>query len=117
MATKNSVTAGDYIDRPVMISGKKMYIKDKGILGKKIMLGKDTIESYEVVGTEDYGKAGSAVARGAIGAALLGPVGIAAAASAKKKGITMLAIQFKDGKRSLLELDQDYIKQFTRVMF
>lgn len=116
MALKNSVTAGDYADRLVNISGKKMYIKD-GMFGKKIYLSKETIESYEVVSEENYGMAGSAVARGAVGAALLGPVGIAAAASAKKKGLTMIAVQFKDGKRSLLELDQDYIKQFTRVMF
>ncbi len=43
-------------------------------------------------------KAGSAIARGVVGGALLGPVGLLAAASAKKNGYLDLIIHYKSGR-------------------
>lgn len=84
---------------------------------KKIPLDKTTVESYEVIGEESQTSATSAVARGAIGAALLGPVGLTAALSAKKKGLHTIALQFKNGKRSLAEVDDEIYKILVRDLF
>jgi hypothetical protein len=82
-----------------------------------VVLDKNTVDSYEVIGEESQTSATSAVARGALGAALLGPVGMAAALSAKKKGLYTVAIQFKDGKRSLLEIDDAIYKALVKILF
>jgi len=75
------------------------------------------ITNYEVLDASSTKSATSAVTRGAIGAALLGPVGLAAALSAKSNDVYLIAIQWRDGKRSLLELDGKYYKEFLRIMF
>ena len=136
---KNTVTAGDYNGFWVQMNGSKvLLVKPTGILmglcklflaictigislfftrSRKIPIDKTTVDSYEVIGEESSTSASSAVARGALGAALLGPVGIAAALSAKKKGMYTLAIQFKDGKKSLLEVDDAVYKMLVKVLF
>lgn len=68
--------------------------------------------------TDDQRKsAASGIARGAIGAALLGPVGLLAGLSAKNKGTYNVAIKFKDGKNSLVEIDDKVYKTLVKVMF
>jgi len=136
---KNTVTAGDYNGFWVQLNGSKvLLVKPTGILmgfcklllaictigislfftqSRKIPIDKTTVDSYEVIGEESSTSASSAVARGALGAALLGPIGIAAALSAKKKGVYTLAIQFKDGKKSLLEVDDAAYKMLVKVLF
>ena len=49
--------------------------------------------------------------------ALLGSAGLAAGLSAKKNGIYTVAIQFKDGKRSLLEVDDKIYKAIISKTF
>ena len=51
------------------------------------------------------------------GVALLGGVGILAGLSAKNKGIFTIAIQWKDGKKSLIEIDDKLYKKFINEMF
>ncbi len=85
---------------------------------KKIKLNKDTVESYEVITDEHRKSAASGVGRGIIGGALLGPVGmIGGALSAKSKGVYQVAIQFKDGNKSLLEVDDTIYKTLVRTLF
>lgn len=75
------------------------------------------INPYDVI-TEDTRKsAASGIARGAVGAALLGPVGLLAGLSAKNKSTVTVAVRFKDGKNSLLEMDDKVYKNFVRAMF
>jgi hypothetical protein len=57
------------------------------------------------------------VVRGVIGSALLGPIGIAAALSAKKKGLHTVALQFRDAKKSLLEINDDVYKILVQGLF
>ena len=142
---KNIVTAGDYKDGFVRMDIKvskanKIYIvKPRGFFAglgvlllavctigisliftsrnRKIPINKSTVDSYELIGEETQTSATSAVARGAIGAALLGPVGIAAALSAKQKGLHTVALQFKDGKRSLIQVDSNIYKSLVENLF
>ena len=118
MGTKNTVTAGDYKGRVIEPGINKPFIRDGSFgFGKKIFINKENVLEYEIIGEEVSTSATSAVVRGAIGAALLGPAGIAVALSAKKKGIHTLAIQFKDGKRSLVEVDNTIFKSIQQLMF
>lgn len=118
-STKNTVIAGDYEKKQVYLestlSGKKAVIKAGFV--KKIYLDKSTVESYEVVDESSRKSAASAVGRAAVGGFLLGPVGLAAALSAKSKGIHTVAIQFKDGSRSLLEVDDKIYKAIVTKVF
>ena len=138
---KNTVTAGDYKDYFVQLMGGVVQIVKPGSIivfllkaflalitigislfftrskNRIVVLDKNTVGSYEVIGEESQTSATSAVARGALGAALLGPVGMAAALSAKKKGLYTVAIQFKDGKRSLLEIDDAIYKALVKILF
>lgn len=114
---KNRVIAGDYAGKQVLGGG----IAQAGIsLGfvKQLYLNKMTVESYELITDEHRKSAKSGVARGLVGGALLGPVGmLAGGLSAKSKGIYQVAIQFKDGKRSLLEVDDKIYKAIIQACF
>ena len=119
MAAKNKVIAGDYEKKKVSLestlSGKRAII-EAGVF-KKVALDKNTVESYEVVDESSRKSAASAVGRAAVGGFFLGPVGLAAALSAKSKGIHTIAIQFKDGTRSLLEVDDKIYRAIITKVF
>ena len=122
MGTKNTVTAGDYKGGRVELKVKftknnEVVIIKPGFIGGKVPIDTQHVASYEVIDTESRTSATSAVARGAIGAALLGPIGIAAALSAKKKGLHTIAIQFKDGKNSMIEVDNEIYKTLIQNLF
>lgn len=115
IGAKNRVIAGDYMGKSVTaVAGAVQICVDFKTL---IPLDKFEVESYDVI-TEDTRKsAASGVARGAVGAALLGPVGMLAGLSAKNKSTITVAIRFKDGKNSLLEVDEKIYKKFVQSMF
>ncbi len=122
MGTKNTVTAGDYkggqLEWKVRITKANEVILHKpGAFAGKFTLDATTVASYEVIDSESKTSAASAIARGGLGAALLGPVGIAAALSAKKKGLYTIALQFTDGKSSLIEVDKDIYKTLVENLF
>lgn len=101
----SKVIAGDYEGNTIMTVGKKATIDLS--LFKSIELNGDTIESMEIV-TEKNFDAMSGVLRGFVGGAILGPAGLLAGLSARK-GTRTVVINFKDGKRSLVQLkDKDY---------
>ena len=115
MGAKNMVIAGDYIGKGVSRIGGvvQIYLDRKNY----ILLDKYEIDSYDVITEETTKSAASGVARGAVGAALLGPVGLLAGMSAKNKGVYTIAIRFKDGKKSLIEVDEKIYKEFIKAMF
>ena len=77
-----------------------------------------TVDSYELITDEHRKSAASGIARGLVAGALVGPVGLLAGGlSAKTKGIYQVAIQFKDGKRSLVEVDDKVYKAIVRACF
>lgn len=112
MGAKNKVVAGDYMGNMVMttISGAIIAIG----FTKREYINSSTVDYYEVVDSERSISGTSVIGRGALGGLLLGPVGLLAAATAKKKGIHTIAIQFKDGKKSVIEVDEKIYKQVIR---
>jgi len=119
MAASNTVTSGDYSGCRVWLIGGQISLYDKSsFTGTKIRtISRREVDSYEVLDESQKKSAGSAVTRGAVGALLLGPVGIAAALSAKSKGTYLVAIRWKDDKKSLIEIDDKTYKEFVKIMF
>lgn len=108
--------AGDYAGKQVLGGGVSQASISLGFL-KQIYLNKTTIQEYEVLTDEHQKSAASGIARGAVGALLLGPVGLLAGMSAKDKGIYTIAIKFKDGKNSLIEVDDKIYKSIVQSCF
>ena len=99
----NKVIAGDYTGRSVSSAWGSTYI----VLGAGKMknLDKGTVDEYEVI-TEDHRKSAvSGITRGLVGGVLLGPVGLLGGLSAKNKGTYQVAIKWKNGGKSLVEID------------
>lgn len=116
MNARNKVIAGDYEGRGIIaVLGQVSIVVG---FGKNYYLTKDVVDSYELITDEHRKSAASGVARGLVGGALLGPVGmLAGGLSAKNKGIYQMAIQFKDGKRSLIEIDDKIYKAIIKILF
>jgi len=118
LAINNQATAGDYKGWVLYIDGKnRAFISELKLFGsKKVYINEDTVESYEVIGADSNVSTASAATRGAVGYALLGPLGIAAALTAKKKGIHTIAINFTDGKNCVIETDNNMYQSITSIL-
>lgn len=113
---KNKVIAGDYEGLAVARTMSGAYIMLS--FSKLYYLNQDSVENYELITDEHRKSATSGIARGLVGGALLGPVGmLAGGLSAKSKGIYQIAIQFKDGKKSLIEVDDKIYKSIIKECF
>lgn len=111
----NTVIAGDYINGVILDEFDKLVI---GVTNDFAVINAKTVKAYELVNEESNKSAASGVARGIVGGALLGGVGaIAGAASAKEKGTYQVAVEFVDGKKSLLKLDNKAYQTLTKVCF
>jgi hypothetical protein len=119
MAARNKVIAGDYENFKVGGYNRNgaFVITPFSQGWDSIYMNKRTVEMYEVLSEEKIKSGTSAVLRGGMGALLLGPVGLLAGLSAKNKGIHVIAIFWKDGKQSLIEVDDDLYKVFLQGMF
>ena len=89
MSAKNRVISGDYAGKQIVGGGISQAGIVMGIV-KKIFLNSTTVESYEVLG------------------------GVAGAVS--KNGYQVKII-FKDGKKSLLEVDEKIYKAIVQACF
>lgn len=111
---------GDY-KGDVYISGRDdcLYIDTGSFLpGKKIFINKKTVAFYDVIDEKSNKSFSSGVVRGAVGAAVFGPLGgIAGAASAKNKSKYTVSVQFRDGRSSLLELDDRSYQLLVRSLY
>lgn len=115
MGAKNKVIAGDYEGKNIGVGNNCAYISLKFL--EDLCITNNTVESYEVIDQNYTKSASSAIGRGLVGSFFLGPVGLLAGLSAKTKGIYMVAIQFKDGKKSLLEVDDKIYKAIITKCF
>lgn len=79
---------------------------------KKVFMDATTIESYEIIDkTEGKASLGKAVGMGAV----FGVAGALAGANSKKDAKTTVKINWKDGKKSIAELDPQTFSAFMRV--
>ncbi|MDE5859945.1 MAG: hypothetical protein K2H23_06120 [Oscillospiraceae bacterium] len=87
-----------------------------------VLIGNDaaakwTVEDYELVSGEKSVSLASGLLRGVAGRLILGPWGMLAALTAKKNGVYVVALQWKNGKKSLLELDEKVYKALLKSIF
>ncbi|TYR73451.1 hypothetical protein FZC79_18585 [Rossellomorea vietnamensis] len=115
MGAKNRVIAGDY--EGSMISSTFGVITLSIGWTKSIELDKKSIEDYELINEKSRKSATSAVGRAFVGGVVLGPVGWLAGLSAKSKGTHVVAIQFKDDKKSLIEINDKIYHALVKKLF
>lgn len=116
MGAKNKVVAGEYKGKDVLTTLGTVQIVTG--LFKTIILDKKMVENYEVLSGEHHKSMASGAVRGLIGGFLLGPAGLLAGGlSAKKKGVFLVAIEFTDGKKSLLEINEKVYKNLIKSCF
>lgn len=74
---------------------------------KSYQITKENVEKIELLTAEKSKDIGSSVARGLVGGILLGPVGLVAGALVgKDSNINRFEIMYKDGEKSLVEVDK-----------
>lgn len=117
MGARNRVIAGDYEGYVVRVAFGGNGVQFAAGLSYYFDIDKSNIESYELVDEQQRKSAVSGITRGAVGAALLGPVGMLAGLSAKSKGTYTVILYFKDGKKSLIEIDNAVYKVLIRKLF
>lgn len=115
MAASNKVIAGDYEKKDIMLTFGVVTLSPK--LFKTIQLDRSTVEEYEVIDEESRKSAVSVVGRAFVGGLILGPVGWLAGLTGKSKGTHIVALQFKDGKKSLIEVDDKIFSALTKKLF
>lgn len=107
MTKINTVLEGKYKNKKIINSGD-MLLVDGG-------LTKRYISSYTVI--DETNKDQYSFWKGALGIALLGGVGAIAGIHGKNKKEYMIAIEWKDGEKSLVLIDDEYYKVFVKSMF
>ena len=112
---KNKVIAGNYQGEDIIcVSGEVRILISNG---NQLVINKSTVAAFEVV-DENYKKSTTGViGRAAVGAALLGPVGLLAGATAKNKGTHVLSIKFHNGSNSLIEVGDRIYKAIIKQCF
>lgn len=65
------------------------------------------IDHVVIAGSESKTSTSSAITRGAVGGALLGPVGMLAAAGAKKNSFVELVVRYKSGRTETVKVKFD----------
>lgn len=112
---RNRVIAGDYQGKLVGGSLGEAFISLA--LTKFLYLNKETVETVVPLDDDSQISVTSAAMRRIVGELLLGPVGLIAAATARRNGIHVVGIEFKDGKRSVLEVDDKRYRIIVQSCF
>lgn len=115
MSSRNEVVGGNYEGRQIVQSFGKVLISTSAF--KSIPLDKTTVKEYEILDEDSSKSVTSAVGRAFLGSVLIGPAGLLAGLSAKNKSTHMIALEFKDGKKSLIQLNKKAFSIFMKKIF
>lgn len=107
MANINYVLEGKYKNQKIT-NGGDMLLLDGG-------LTKRYISSYTVI--DETNKDQYSFWKGALGVALFGSVGAVAGIGGKNKKEYLIAVEWKDGDKSLILINDEYYKVFVKSMF
>jgi hypothetical protein len=107
----NYVMEGKYKNLKIDF-GNSIWIKDNPY--SRIM-NKLSISTYTVI--DETNKDQYSFWKGALGVALFGGFGAIAGVGGKKSKEYLVAVEWKDGEKSLLSLDEDAYKVFVKSMF
>lgn len=117
MSKGNVVISGDYAGSAVIAEpGGRLVLMAN--TGNPIYLNAETVAKFDVISDTESRSTGSAVKRAAVGRALMGRKAmVVGAATAKKVTTYEVAVDFKDGKRSLIQMSEDAYKMLARNSF
>lgn len=98
--------------------GKEQYKQEKREAARAAAVADRILDYVLIAGQESKTSASSAVARGAVGSALLGPVGLLAAAGAKKNTDVTLVLHYKSSRTETktVKLNSKEFKKLTPYM-
>lgn len=105
--SRGKVIAGDYKNYEVVTYGSKCYFEH---WLNSISVNKNSISRYEIVSDIEKHPFWGTLVKGLIGKTLFGTIGAASAMSTSLgRKVYIISIEFKNGKRSLIEVpDTDY---------
>lgn len=117
MSRENVVVSGDYAGSAIIVEpGGRLVLMAN--TGSPIYLNSENVAKYEIINDTQSRSAGSGVKRAVVGRAVLGRAGmVAGAATAKKVTTYEVAVDFKDGKRSLIQMSEAAYKTLVRSSF
>lgn len=107
MSQLNTVLEGKYKNKKISCATQLRVDLDP--------FNKRYISSYTVI--DETNKDQYSFWKGALGVALFGGVGAIAGVGGKNKKEYLIAIEWKDGEKSLILIDDEYYKVFVKSMF
>lgn len=112
MSDTNIVLEGKFKNEKIKSFPDSLYLPK---IESGYYMGKYQISSYTVI--DETNKDQYSFWKGALGVALLGGVGAIAGVRGKNKKEYLIAIEWKDGDKSLILIDDEYYKVFVKSMF
>ena len=110
---QNKVIAGAYQGKMVGQTFGNAYLQPSFF---KTVFLKDIVVNYEVLDSDSKKSMSSALLRGGLGVALLGPVGLLAGLSAKNKNSKIIALKFNDGQECVVDVDDKVFKAILKSL-
>lgn len=114
MANINYILEGKYKNKKISCTSI-LKITNAEINGSDYPLSKFTVASYTVI--DESNKDQYSFWKGALGVALFGGIGAVAGIGGKNKKEYLIAIEWKDGDKSLILINDEYYKVFVKSMF
>lgn len=111
MRAANKVIEGTYRGKRVCHAKTAAFICVG--LTETIELNRSTIEEVEIIDESSEISVANAATRGFIGEMLFGPIGLAAAGTARRDERYIVGIVFRDGQRSVLDVDGDLFRMIA----
>ena len=108
---RNRVISGAYKGKAVSALGHMPFIA-LGLTNPLVLDG-NNVERVRCIDESSDVSVASAATRGFIGELLFGPVGLAGAATATRNHAYTLEVLFKDGKRSIIEIDDNLFQKLA----
>lgn len=112
--SESKVIAGDYKGYDVIAYAGKCYFKH---WLQKVKVNKATVTRYELISNVERHPFWGTLVKGAIGRAFFGTIGAASAiSSSMDKKVYIVSIEFRNGRRSLIQItDKDYISVLRAI--
>ena len=112
---KNKVIAGDYVDWDVICGAGKLDFMHRL---SRVNLNRNSVLKYELIDGTNGNSFWNTFLRGYVSYAILGTAGlIASSIGSAHQRIVLVSIEFKNGKRSLIEVDEEHYKKILKVLY
>lgn len=112
MADINYILEGKYKNEKIKSFSDSLYLPN---VDHGYYMYKSNISSYTVI--DETNKDQYSFWKGALGVALFGGIGAVAGIGGKNKKEYLIAIEWKDGDKSLILINDEYYKVFVKSMF